>query len=112
MRVIPSLLMLPLLGAGMALVAQTPPAPPVSAPAASAAGGSPLPQGPGHDTMVRVCSACHAPDIVARQRLTPDGWHELVQMMANNGAVATDAELEEITGYLARSFPADQSAGK
>ncbi|MBU3079306.1 hypothetical protein [Sphingomonas quercus] len=116
MKLIPSLLLLPALGAAAALVAQTPtpaPTPPAPPPAAAAAqGGSPLPPGPGHDTMVRVCSGCHAPDIAAQQRLTPDGWHELVEMMANNGAVATDAELAEITVYLTRSFPADQLPGR
>lgn len=111
MRMIPSLLPLPLLGVAAVLAAQTPaPPPPASSPPAQDAASS-LPPGPGHDTMVRVCSACHAPDIAAQQRLTPEGWHDLVQMMANNGAVATDAELEEITAYLSRSFPADQSHG-
>lgn len=78
--------------------AQTPPA---------AAPGVVLAPGPGHDTMVRVCKGCHAPEIAAQQRLTPAGWKELVETMANNGAVATDAELAEITDYLAKSYPAD-----
>ncbi len=55
--------------------------------------------------MVRVCSACHLPDVVVQQRLTEQGWRELVRMMADNGAVATDEEVAEITAYLSRSFP-------
>ncbi len=90
-------------GIAAALPAQQPAAsPPAAAPAAQA---SVLPAGPGHDTMVRVCSACHAPEIAAQQRLTEQGWHDIVEMMANNGAVATDAELAEIAAYLSRSFP-------
>ncbi len=84
-----------------------PPAPPT---ATSAAAAAELPAGAGRDTVMRVCSACHSPNVVAQQRLTPEGWHELVQTMANNGAVATDAELAEITGYLTRSFPATGTA--
>lgn len=71
--------------------------PPVSAAA--------LPQGAGRETMVRVCSTCHAVEIVAQQRLTPEGWAELVETMANHGAVASDAELAEITAYLSKAYP-------
>ncbi len=59
-----------------------------------------LPIAPGRDTMVRVCSACHGPEIVADKRLDAAGWDEVVQTMAGRGAVATDAELKEITDYL------------
>jgi mono/diheme cytochrome c family protein len=67
-----------------------------------------LPNGAGRDTLLRVCSTCHAPQVVAQQRLTAEGWKELVETMANNGAVATDAELAEVTAYLARTFPATE----
>jgi hypothetical protein len=32
-------------------------------------------------------------------------WNDLVQTMAGRGAVATDEEFDEISAYLARSFP-------
>ena len=64
-----------------------------------------LPPGPGHDLTVRVCSACHLPDLAASQRLSEQEWNSLVQNMSARGAVATDEEFDEITGYLARSFP-------
>jgi mono/diheme cytochrome c family protein len=64
-----------------------------------------LPPGPGHDLMVRVCSGCHAPDIAANQHLNPQEWNGLVQNMSARGAVATDEEFDQITDYLARSFP-------
>jgi quinoprotein glucose dehydrogenase len=64
-----------------------------------------LPPGPGHDLTVRVCSACHSPDLAATQRLSAQEWNSLVQDMSARGAVASDEEFDQITGYLARSFP-------
>ena len=64
-----------------------------------------LPPGPGHDLTVRVCSACHSPDLAANQRLSAQEWNSLVQSMSARGAVATDDEFNQITDYLARSFP-------
>ena len=95
-KLIPAALGVFALGFGVSIMAQ--PAP------------DSLPAGPGHDTMVRVCSECHSPEIARDQRLTPDGWHDLVEQMAGLGAQATDAEFEEIVAYLARSFPADPVA--
>jgi hypothetical protein len=65
-----------------------------------------LPEGPGRDVAVRVCSQCHSPEIAAHQNLDAQGWKDLVNQMANNGANATDAEFDTIAKYLAASFPA------
>ena len=65
-----------------------------------------LPEGPGRDVAVRVCSQCHSPEIVAHQSLDAQGWKDVVNQMANNGANATDAEFDTIAKYLATSFPA------
>lgn len=70
-----------------------------------------LPPGPGHDTMVRVCSSCHAPEIAAQQRLDMAGWHEMVETMVGRGAQGTDAEFAQITDYLAKNF-SDQPGKK
>lgn len=64
-----------------------------------------LPEGPGRDVAVRVCSQCHSPEIAAHQNLDAQGWKDLVNQMANNGANATDAEFDTITKYLTASFP-------
>src|ERR1700712_108847 len=64
-----------------------------------------LPEGPGRDVMVRVCAQCHSPEIAAQQKLDAQGWKDLVNQMANNGANATDAEFDTIAKYLAASFP-------
>ena len=65
-----------------------------------------LPEGPGRDVMVRVCAQCHSPEIAAQQSLDAQGWKDLVDQMANNGAKATDAEFDTISKYLATSLPA------
>ncbi|UAJ11741.1 c-type cytochrome [Glacieibacterium megasporae] len=83
-----------------ALAQNAPPAAPVAGDAAKL-----FPAGPGHDTTLRICSTCHSPGIAAQQRLSPDGWKSIVEQMAGFGAPGTDAELAEITAYLAKSFP-------
>jgi mono/diheme cytochrome c family protein len=64
-----------------------------------------LPEGSGRDVTVRVCAQCHSPEIAAQQKLDAQGWKDLVNQMANNGANATDAEFDTIAKYLAASFP-------
>ena len=90
--------------AAVALVALAAPA--LAQPPAASASSSALPTGPGRTTMVKVCSACHSPEIAATQRHDAKGWAEVVQLMASRGATASDTEFNEIIDYLARSFPA------
>jgi mono/diheme cytochrome c family protein len=67
-----------------------------------------LPAGAGRDVMVKVCSQCHSPEIAAQQNLDAQGWKDLVNQMANNGAQASDADFDTITKYLTASFPPKQ----
>ena len=55
--------------------------------------------------MLKVCSGCHSANVSASKRMDAQDWHSLVQTMAGRGAVATDEEFDEISSYLARSFP-------
>ncbi len=87
-----------------AFAQDAPPAPPAAAPV-TADVAKLFPAGPGHDTTLRICSTCHSPGVAAQQRLSPDGWKSIVEQMAGFGAPGTDAELAEITAYLAKSFP-------
>jgi hypothetical protein len=64
-----------------------------------------LPPGPGRDLTTRVCSGCHSPALTAKEQLSPQGWHDLVHLMAAQGAVATEDELNQIAVYLAKTFP-------
>jgi quinoprotein glucose dehydrogenase len=68
-----------------------------------------LPAGVGRETMLRVCSGCHAPTVVTSQRLSPQEWNDLVQVMVGKGAIGTDADFDQISGYLAKSFPSQSS---
>ncbi len=65
-----------------------------------------LPAGAGRDVMIRVCSACHDPELAADQENDAAGWKALVDQMASKGADATDAEFAQIVDYLTRAFPA------
>jgi competence protein ComEA len=65
-----------------------------------------LPPGQGREVMIRVCSQCHEPEMAADQQFDEAEWKSLVDQMAGKGATATEAELDEIVRYLAKSFPA------
>ena len=67
-----------------------------------------LPAGPGRELTIGVCSQCHVPEVVKDQQLDPAGWKSLVDQMAGKGAMATDAEFDEIVHYLANAFPASK----
>lgn len=69
-----------------------------------------FPPGPGRDVMLRVCSGCHSPNLSASRRMDAKEWNDLVQVMASRGAAATDEEFDEISAYLAKTFP--RSNGK
>ena len=64
-----------------------------------------FPTGPGRETTLRVCSGCHSVSVIATQHLDAQEWNDLVQVMAGRGAVASDAEFDQIAAYLAKSFP-------
>ena len=63
-----------------------------------------LPDGAGKDVTVKVCGQCHAADIVASVRRTPDGWRETIAAMVQVGATATDQELQTILEYVSTHF--------
>jgi cytochrome c5 len=70
-------------------------------------GHSDFPPGDGRDLTIRVCSTCHSLDTVSTQRLDADEWKNTVDQMAGMGADATEAQLAQITNYLAKAFPPD-----
>ena len=77
-------------------------------PAATAPAKNPyplLPAGAGRDVETRVCSSCHTPERPATERHDLAGWNDIIDEMVNNGAVASDAEFDQIAAYLAKNFP-------
>jgi len=95
-----------LVAASLALAATTLSGTAWSQSATPAMGTPTLPEGEGRDLVLRTCSTCHQPDVVVHQRLTHDGWADLVDQMASNGATASDEEFAKIIDYLAAAFPA------
>ncbi len=71
-----------------------------------------LPDGPGKATMQKICSGCHAPEIVIGRHETKDGWERIVSDMVDKGANGTDDEFNTIIDYLAANFPKSQTAEK
>jgi mono/diheme cytochrome c family protein len=64
-----------------------------------------LPDRPGKDTYVKVCGGCHGWEIVLGKGMTHEQWGAMVAGMVARGAKASEAELNEVVDYLAKSFP-------
>lgn len=86
---------------GVAALAQEQPAPPLSSAQLAA-----FPDGDGREATLRVCTGCHAPEIILQQRLASADWARIVDNMAGRGAMGSDADFDAITAYLSRAFPA------
>jgi hypothetical protein len=68
-------------------------------------GAALLPQGAGRDTTLRVCTGCHAPEVIVNRTQKNAAWSDVVQAMVEKGAEATPAELAEISAYLKKALP-------
>lgn len=64
----------------------------------------PLPDAPGKEQVVAVCSKCHEPQRVAALRLTREGWEEVITKMQTLGAKASEEDFKAITDYLSENF--------
>jgi cytochrome c5 len=64
----------------------------------------PLPDGPGRDVVLTVCTQCHDLQRVRRQRSTAEGWSEILDAMLNEGAPLSTEEYALVLRYLARNF--------
>lgn len=63
-----------------------------------------LPDAPGKDVTVRVCSQCHEPQRAASVRLTRDAWEAVLEKMIGLGMRASDDELKQILEYLSENL--------
>lgn len=59
-----------------------------------------LPDGPGKAELVKVCSECHAAEVVLEQARTAAEWHETLDRMYQGGADASTSEWRLIEQYL------------
>jgi competence protein ComEA len=64
-----------------------------------------LPQGPGRETLIRICSACHSAENVVGMAKAREEWGAVVGEMVADGAQGTDEEFNQIVDYLATHFP-------
>jgi hypothetical protein len=64
----------------------------------------PMPDGPGKDLVLNICTQCHNLQRVRHERLTPEGWLEVLETMLNEGAPLSEKDLPDVLRYLARNF--------
>jgi hypothetical protein len=64
----------------------------------------PLPDGPGKEVVLNICTQCHDLQRVRRERRSAEGWAEILQAMLNEGAPLTDQDFATVLRYLARNF--------
>lgn len=63
-----------------------------------------LPDDVAQPTVIKACTACHqAPQIVLKRR-TPEEWETVVFTMMDRGALATEAEQDQIIDYFIKHF--------
>ena len=60
-----------------------------------------LPNTPGKDMVVKLCSGCHEPTIVLTADLSVNGWPGEIQKMIGLGAPGTNEQFREVLNYLA-----------
>ena len=66
-----------------------------------------LPEGPGKEVVLKVCTQCHGVAEFTSKRNTRAEWDEEVDKMAARGAKASDDEFDAIVTYLAKNFGKD-----
>jgi len=64
-----------------------------------------LPDGPGKETLIKVCGKCHSPMNVIANGQSREGWENEITKMAGLGATASDEEFTEILDYVTKNFP-------
>ena len=67
-----------------------------------------LPEGPGGKETVKLCSQCHAADVVMSVGQDRAGWAATLRKMSALGARGTDEEFRAVLEYLAARFPAQE----
>ena len=72
--------------------------------AAFAAAAQDLPDGPGREVMKRMCSTCHAIEIITSEHKTRNRWAYTVDTMVARGATGTRDEIDQVIDYLATYF--------
>ena len=64
----------------------------------------PLPDGPGKQIMLNICTQCHNLQRIKIGRRSAEEWEETLLAMLNEGAPVNDEQLPVIHAYLSRHF--------
>ena len=64
-----------------------------------------FPPGRGRETVLRLCSRCHSPNIILANGQSRDGWEATITKMVSLGATGTDEDFTDIADYLTANFP-------
>jgi hypothetical protein len=68
-----------------------------------------LPDGPGKDVVVRVCTSCHDASTLFQTR-SPEAWQDMIGKMMNIGAELSADEQAAVYAYLVKNFSAPPAA--
>jgi competence protein ComEA len=63
-----------------------------------------MPEGPGKEQTLRLCSTCHEAAKATSVKLTRDGWIETIDRMKAFGAAGADDDFAAVLEYLATHF--------
>lgn len=63
-----------------------------------------IPDGPGKDTTVKVCTACHDLGVLTNMNGGPDIWQSVADDMKSRGADGSDEDFKTIVAYLSKYY--------
>ncbi|HET6629674.1 MAG TPA: hypothetical protein VFG91_07855 [Woeseiaceae bacterium] len=72
--------------------------------AGAALGQAPFPEGPGRDTLLQVCTQCHAPNRILEADATADEWQFILYDMIARGAPVHEDDVDVLEKYLIDNF--------
>ena len=67
----------------------------------------PVPEGPGKQILLNICTQCHNLQRIKNGRRSPEEWEETLAAMLNEGAPVSDEQFPVIHAYLSRHFGVD-----
>jgi hypothetical protein len=82
----------------------------LAGPVSAQAPDDPLPDGPGKDVVVRVCTSCHDATQFAFARHTAEEWDGEINKMQSAGAEMTAEDQVAVAAYLTKNFGSKPAA--
>ena len=64
----------------------------------------PVPDGPGKQILLNICTMCHDLGRIRLGRRSPEEWEETLVSMLNEGAPLSDEDFPVIHAYLSKHF--------